>query len=476
MPTLNERKGQNLVGNEPEDDRGHDTLASSLQQSNKRQPARSSIRRPSKRQRKGKGKATMRFLDVEAAPGDSSEDESTEESESHEENGNNTVYRRDIMINERDLVNTETTNEQIGKLCWNARKDGESKPINRDDTWYSDEVILRVRATEFLWEIQCTPGKEETFCDKIRKQSTDSSSTSSRPNYIYGHKDLPGRIYVEMNTHLEAVNFAQSYADLYSSGMKRVPSDTMLHGNATEVGHQEHTRIWAIISAQMGMKWKFIQENIWEILDGSWKTSDEDVTIVNTRNETEITVLRSQTRFTAPLVPLRSDPATPTLDGPFNANCFFGMTFRDGHRECSTCIHIDLLPNISWNPIAKHLPHSYACQSDLGIFTSMGPILAGVEGNMIVVRDKMKTRTVSLESISWLRPDNLNDMVVPIVGNLEGDNSRSSSLKGISVLFIQSANDYVNGSTIRFYPAMISRAYIQENGHNIAIKRCPNIR
>jgi hypothetical protein len=55
----------------------------------------------------------MRFLDVEAAPGDSSEDESTEESESHEENGNNTVYRRDITINERDLVNTETTNEQV---------------------------------------------------------------------------------------------------------------------------------------------------------------------------------------------------------------------------------------------------------------------------------------------------------------------------------------------------------------------------
>ncbi|KAF8161997.1 hypothetical protein BJ912DRAFT_935726 [Pholiota molesta] len=269
--------GQNLVGNEPEDDRGHDTLASSLQQSNKRQPARSSIRRPSKRQRKGKGKATMRFLDVEAAPGDSSEDESTEESESHEENGNNTVYRRDITINERDLVNTETTNEQvyerhlhalsepriIEETDWEALLESakgrgkKANPSTGDDTWYSDEVILRVRATEFLWEIQCTPGKEETFCDKIRKQSTDSSSTSSRPNYIYGHEDLPGRIYVEMNTHLEAVNFAQSYADLYSSGMKRVPSDTMLQ----RVSLRDRTyspQTWATICRDSG-KWKIYE-------------------------------------------------------------------------------------------------------------------------------------------------------------------------------------------------------------------------
>ncbi|KAF8177878.1 hypothetical protein BJ912DRAFT_1063435 [Pholiota molesta] len=219
----------------------------------------------------------MRFLDVEAAPGDSSEDESTEESESHEENGNNTVYRRDITINERDLVNTETTNEQvyerhlhalsepriIEETDWEAlleRAKGRGKkanPSTGDDTWYSDEVILRVRATEFLWEIQCTPGKEETFCDKIRKQSTDSSSTSSRPNYIYGHKDLPGRIYVEMNTHLEAVNFAQSYADLYSSGMKRVPSDTMLQ----RVSLRDRTyspQTWATICRDSG-KWKIYE-------------------------------------------------------------------------------------------------------------------------------------------------------------------------------------------------------------------------
>ncbi|KAF8161996.1 hypothetical protein BJ912DRAFT_935725 [Pholiota molesta] len=280
------------------------------------------------------------------------------------------------------------------------------------------------------------------------------------------------------------------------------------------------------------------------------KTSDEDVTIVNTRNETEITVLRSQTRF-------YSSPSTLTLrsrntnagwvGGQDENRIYIGKEAMvvalpniKANRGIIKVIRVDNTAEIElnnqnrqrvsvhltqlllWNdfsrwtqrmlnmypistsyPISHGIPSQNICRTPMPASPTLasspawdpssrtpeplaGPIeqehpnnileFRGVEGNMIVVRDKMKTRTVSLESISWLRPDNLNDMVVPIVGDLRGRQFKVKLIEGISVLFIQSANDYVNGSTIRFYPATISRAYIQENGHNIAIKRCPNIR
>ncbi|KAF8170602.1 hypothetical protein BJ912DRAFT_1066517 [Pholiota molesta] len=162
--------------------------------------------RPRKRQRTGKGKvgtdrpnltevnfilqAVLRFLDIVAGEDSTSETDQENESEPDDEED----HERHSTLSPGPTIIKETDWEGVLER---AKLRGKKIAPRTDDNCYSDEVILQLKAADFLWEIRCIPGQEDTLRSKV-KIATESSLPYSLPTYIYTHKDLPGRIYAEM--------------------------------------------------------------------------------------------------------------------------------------------------------------------------------------------------------------------------------------------------------------------------------------